>query len=72
MDDEIIGIFTVVAKDEDREDASDAFLVKEPDLIYVLKDMLGRDGVSSVEVYQDAVPDGNGCRPLPYLRGGDS
>jgi hypothetical protein len=25
--------------------------------------------MANVEVYQDAVPDGNGCRPLPYLRG---
>ena len=37
MDNEIIGMFTVVAKDEDREDASDAFLVYEPDLIHVPK-----------------------------------
>jgi hypothetical protein len=38
--DEEIGIFTMIAKDEYRNDVSDAFLVEEPQLITALNDLL--------------------------------
>jgi hypothetical protein len=63
---EEIGIFTMIAKDEYRNDVSDAFLVEEPQLITALNDLLALDGATYVEIYEGAVRDGDGCRPLPW------
>lgn len=48
-------IYTLFAKDQDREDVGERTIVDEKDLAAAVKELFGREGVTAIELFEDTI-----------------